>query len=89
MSIIEDLYNGELCPVEHMIPSDPDYRDISRQIGDDRKYFEEILSGEDRERFKKWNNSIYEYEKMVELISFKNGFKLGMMLGEEVFRQEY
>ena len=88
MSIIEELYNGDLCPVENMVPQNPDYRQICRMIGNEREYFEGILSDADRERFKKWNELVYEYEKMVEFANFSNGFKLGMQLGCEVFGQE-
>ena len=36
MSIIEQLYNGEVSPVEDIIPSDPNYRKICWQIGEER-----------------------------------------------------
>lgn len=88
MSIIEELYNGTLAPVENMVPQNPSYRQICRQIGDDREYFEKILSEKDREKFKRWNDLIYEYEKTVEFTNFFNGFKLGMQMGCEVFGQE-
>lgn len=88
MSIIEELYNGTLAPVENMVPKNPSYRQICRQIGNDREYFEKILSEKDREKFKRWNDLIYEYEKMVEFTNFSNGFKLGMQMGCEVFGQE-
>lgn len=88
LSIIDELYNGELCPVEDMIPPNPNYRKICKKIGDEREYFEKILSDADRERFKKWNELVYEYEKMVEFTNFSNGLKLGLMLGFEVFYWE-
>ena len=71
MSIIEELYNGELCPAEHMASSEPDYRQICRQIGEDREYFESILSENDREQFRKWNALIIEYEKKPNLRTFQ------------------
>ena len=88
MSIIEELYNGTLAPVENMVPQNPSYRQICRQIGDDRQYFEKILSEKDSEKFKNWNCLIYEYEKMIEFTNFSNGFKLGMQMGCEVFGRE-
>ena len=88
MSIIEELYNGTLAPIENMIPQNPRYRQICRQIGDDRQYFEKILSEKDREKFQSWNSLIYEYEKMVEFTNFSNGFKLGMQMGCAVFGRE-
>lgn len=71
-----------------MIPPNPNYRKICKKIGDEREYFEKILSDADRERFKKWNELVYEYEKMVEFTNFSNGLKLGLMLGFEVFHWE-
>lgn len=88
LSIIEELYNGNLCPVENMIPPNPDYRQICRKIGDEREYFVGILSDADRERFKKCNELVYEYEKMVEFTNFSNGLRIGLMLGFEVFHWE-
>ena len=88
MSIIEELYNGTLAPVENMVPQDPRYRQICGQIGGDREYFEKILPEKDSEKFKNWNGLIYEYEKMIEFTNFSNGFKLGMQMGCEVFGQE-
>ena len=88
MSVIEEFYNGDLCPVEHMIPKNENYRSLCRKIGDEREYFEGILSDADRERFKKWNELVYEYEKMVEFTNFSNGLRIGLMLGFEVFYRE-
>ena len=88
MSIIEELYNGTLAPIENMVSQDPRYRQICGQIGDDRKYFEKILSENDREKFQRWNHLIYEYEKMLEYTNFSSGFRLGMQMGCEVFGQE-
>ena len=88
MSIIEELYNGTIAPVENMIPQNPRYRQICRQIGDDRQYFEKILSENDREKFQRWNHLIYEYEKMIEYTNFSIGFRLGMRMGCEVFGRE-
>lgn len=71
-----------------MIPPNPNYRKICWQIGEEREYFESILSENDRERFRKWNALIIEYEKITEFENFSSGFKLGMQLGCEVFGQE-
>ena len=62
MSILEELYNGKVCPVENIIPKSVDYRRLVEKIGAERKYFSSRLSSEDRERFEKWNSIIYKYE---------------------------
>ena len=63
MSIIENLYNGKINPIEEAIPQDENYRPLTRQIADERAYFESRLPAEDRERFEYWNKLIFEYEK--------------------------
>lgn len=39
MSILEDLYNGIICPIEHIIPKNPNYRSIMADIGKERDFF--------------------------------------------------
>ena len=85
MSILKRLYMGNLCPIEEAIPPDADYRSLSNKIGEEREYFAERLSAEDRERFEKWNKMIFRYEDMTEYANFTQGFRLGAMLAFEIF----
>lgn len=85
MNVLKNLYNGNLAPIEEVIPPDADYRPLTKKIGNEREYFSGILSAEDRERFEEWNKMIFEYEEMVELANFKYGFRLGAMLAFEIF----
>lgn len=85
MSILERLYMGNLCPVEEAVPHDTEYRTLSDKIGEEREYFEGILSAEDRERFEKWNTMVFRYEDITEYANFSLGFRLGAMLTSEIF----
>lgn len=85
MSVLENFYNGNIAPIEEVIPPDADYRPLAKEIGDEREYFTGILSAEDRERFGKWNKSIFKYEEMIEFANFTYGFRLGAMLEAEIF----
>ena len=85
MSILERLYMGNLCPVEEAVPHDTEYRTLSDKIGEEREYFEGILSAEDRERFEKWNTMVFRYEDITEYANFAQGFRLGAMLTSEIF----
>lgn len=87
MSILEELYKGELHPVEKVIPQNADYRLIAKEIGDEREYFAGKMSAEDKERFKKWNERIFNYEEMVEFANFSYGFKLGAKLTHEIYEE--
>lgn len=70
MSVLKRLYMGNLCPVEEAIPHDTEYRFLSNKIGEEQKYFEEILSAEDRQRFQKWNEMVFRYENITEYANF-------------------
>lgn len=85
MSVLKRLYMGNLCPIEEAIPPDADYRSLSNKIGDEREYFAEILSEENKERFEEWNKMIFRYEDMTEYANFTQGFRLGVMLASEIF----
>ena len=85
MGIIEDLYNGKVCPTEDIIPQDIQYRPLANDIGNERKYFASRLSAEDQERFEKWNSLVFRYEEMVEYANFEYGFRLGALLTLETF----
>ena len=85
MGIIEELYNGKVCPVEDIIPQDAQYRPLSDDIGNERMYFASRLSAEDQERFEKWNSLVFRYEEIVEYANFEYGFRLGAMLTLETF----
>ena len=85
LSVLERLYMGNLCPVEEAVPHDTEYRALSNKIGEEREYFEGILSAEDRERFEKWNTMVFRYEDITEYANFAQGFRLGAMLTSEIF----
>lgn len=85
MSILEKLYNGAICPIEHIIPENSDYRSITADIGRERDFFTSRLTPDDQKRFEEWNGLLYEYEQMSEYANFSYGFKMGFMLAFEIW----
>ena len=45
MSILEKLYNGNILPVEKVIPKSADYRPLASKIGNEREYFAATRNG--------------------------------------------
>lgn len=88
MSVLKDLYNGKLCPINQMIPKNKGYHPLCREIDLEKAYFIERLSAEDQERFKKLEKLMDEYELMMEYTNFAHGFRLGLMLAFESFQGE-
>ena len=85
MSIIEKLFNGEVLPVEEIMPSNDDYRLLADEIGNGRKHFAALLSAVEKEKFDEWNKYIARYEEMVQYAHFEYGFKLGALIAIEIF----
>lgn len=87
MSVLEDLYNGKIYPLEEIIPQNEEFRFLERKIGSEREYFADGLSDEDKKRFEKMNEMIYKCELMSDYASFSYGFRLGAMLLFEIFAE--
>lgn len=86
-SIIEDLYNGDLCPCEQFKPILRRYREKREESFQGYEAFCEKL---DKENVKEFEEIM---EKHLELVSlemeqvFSDGFKLGVKMMCEVFMQ--
>lgn len=87
MNIIEELYQGMLCPINVIIPKDEKFRLLDQRIGDEREYFAGLMSEVDKKRFQEWNELITKYENMYEYANFEYGFKLAFKLLQEVFQE--
>ena len=84
MSILDDLYSGRIYPLEKIIPKDPNYRSVSNEIGELRKFFREKTAPEDKEKFNRWNQLIHEAHYMECYENFAYGFRLGALLFTDV-----
>ncbi len=60
---------------------------MSNKIGEEREHFEGILSAEEKERFKAWNEMMFRYEDITAYEKFKHGFSLGIMFASELFAE--
>ncbi|MFT3984639.1 MAG: hypothetical protein QM697_12085 [Lachnospiraceae bacterium] len=79
-SLLQQLYDGEIYPAEQIVPKSPEYRELSRKLGEEKEYLREQLLTNDRERFEEMETlsqkitSLYGYE------NFLYGFGLGVGL---------
>lgn len=84
-SIIKALFRGEIMPEEWIVPDEPAYWPAERAISDEKEYFEERLTQEDKARFKKLDDLYCQSMTLYGAQSFQYGFKLGAMLMVDVF----
>ena len=85
MNIIEELYQGMLCPIKVIIPKNEKLSTLDRKIGDEREYFAGLMPEVDKKRFQEWNELITKYKSMYEYANFEHGFRLGAKLTLETF----
>ena len=78
MSLLEDLYNGNLYPSEHIVPQDKNYRLFSREAGNIREYFYQKISTEDKEKMKRLDQLTQDIHNMECYENFAGGFRLGV-----------
>ncbi|MDO3681825.1 DUF6809 family protein [Paenibacillus ehimensis] len=83
-SILEELYNGNLCPVEQIVPDDPLYRATNHKITEAMSVWRERLTAEEYKQLEELLNLRVQTGAMDLKESFVHGFKLGAALMIEV-----
>lgn len=85
--ILEAICNGELCPIEHINPKDPDYIAAHHEICDILEKLSHNLPNEDYQLVQSLISS-YGIAQCVECEAyFKFGFSVGITLQQEVQEQ--
>ncbi|MBO5032989.1 MAG: hypothetical protein J6D08_14125 [Lachnospiraceae bacterium] len=88
MSILEDMYNGKIYPLEDIVPQDVQYRPVCKEMGKEQENLLEKLTAEGQEVWKKYSKLLYKYEQMNEYANFACGFRMGAILVFEIFAEE-
>lgn len=83
-SLLESLYYGNLLPEEQVVPKDPQYRQLSRELSEAMLAWREKLSGEDFTELEALIDLQQKIQGMEMTEAFTNGFKLGAGLMIEV-----
>ena len=86
--ILEQLYDGEIHPAEQIVPSSPEYRDLTRKIEDEKEYFQSILSDSDGKRFDSFCEMYSEIQLIFGYEDFSAGYKLGARLTLAAFEDD-
>lgn len=56
-NVLKQLYDSEIYPAEQIVSSDPEYRPLSRKIGEERERLKGKLGMEDGERLEDLHSS--------------------------------
>lgn len=87
-NILEQLYNSEIYPSENIVPSNLQYRPLTRKIIDEREALQAKLNAEDSERLEALGEMYVETSFMYGYENFLCGFKLGASLMLKILKGE-
>ena len=86
MTILENLWYGNIRPVEEFVDGNVEYKSLLRLVSKNRKNFEATLSPEQSELFEKYSSAVNETNSTAEVEAFSYGFRLGIRLMIESIR---
>ena len=87
MRILEELWYGNIDPTEYGSSLSPEYRELHRLVDRNEADLRATMTDAQKELFKRYLESVLEYQTLSELILFQNSFKLGARLMVEVMKE--
>ncbi|HCH28655.1 MAG TPA: hypothetical protein DEW35_04020 [Ruminococcaceae bacterium] len=80
MTVLEDLWYGNLHPVEEFLTDNKEYKGLLRIGAKNREKLENSLFPEQTELFEKYYTATNEMNSVSETAAFQYGFSLGVRL---------
>ena len=87
MSILEDLWCGNIRPSEYDVSSCMEYKKMLELICRNEEKFKATMTDEQKELFEKYTDCVREYQTITDYLIFRNGFKLGARMMLEVMEE--
>jgi predicted esterase len=83
-TILEELYDGQIFPDELIVPKNPEYRQLNREISAMKETWHKKLSETDYQSLESFLQLYCRSNALESAASFVYGFKLGAMIMLEV-----
>ena len=80
MTTLEDLWYGNIRPIENFIEGNMEYKGLLRLVSKNREALESELSPKQLDLFEKYNDSVNEMNSKSETAAFQYGFSFGVRL---------
>ena len=87
MSILEELWYGNIEPAEYDISPDKNYKEMLQLISRNEDKLLTTMTDAQKELFTKYADCIREYQVMAECLLFQNSFRLGARIMQEVMAE--
>ena len=80
MTTLENLWHGNIRPVEQFVEGNTEYKNLLRLVENNREKLEATLTPEQAELFEKYYTSVNEMDSISEAAAFTYGFTLAVGL---------
>ena len=80
MTVLEDLWYGNIRPIETFIDGNMEYKGLLRLVSKSREVLESELSPKELELLEKYNLSVNEMNSISETAAFQCGFALAVQM---------
>lgn len=85
MSILEQLYDGNICPMEKCIKKDGEYYEINQRLASDIDKLMEQLNNGQKKLYEEIHESITKLSSISEKEIFIDGLRTGAQIVLEIF----
>ena len=80
MTTLENLWYGNIRPVEQFVEGNAEYKSLLRLVGNNREKLEATLTPEQAELFEKYYTATNEMNSTAEVEAFTYGFRIGLQI---------
>ena len=87
MRILEEVWYGNIEPMEYGPFSNEEYKELLRLITKNEEKLQATFSAEQQELFSKYTDCVQEFHTISECLLFQNSFRLGAKMMLEVMEE--
>ena len=87
MRILEELWYGNVEPMEYGSFSNGEYKELLRLITKNEEKLQATFSDEQKVLFSKYTDCVQEFQTISECLLFQNSFRLGARMMLEVMEE--
>ena len=87
-NILEELWYGNIIPMEHSIGGNAHIKKLINLIGKNRENLSETLNDSQKDLLAKYDDAVNEMHAEIEKDAFMYGFRLGSRLVSDTFRND-
>ena len=87
MSVLEELWYGNLEPSEYSFSSSQEYKELLHLVSRNEEKLLSTMTQEQKELFARYTDGVREFQSLTELLLFQSSFKLGAKLMAEMMAE--